>query len=66
MGLETVLAAIDQEIARLNEAKRLLTAQADGIKSSRRRRRPLSAEGRARIAAAQKARWAKIHKASAQ
>jgi len=26
MGLETVLAAIDEEIAKLNEAKRLLTA----------------------------------------
>jgi hypothetical protein len=66
MGLETVLAAIDLEIAMLNEAKHLLTARAGGIKSSRRRRRPLSAEGRARIVAAQKARWAKIHKASAK
>ena len=76
MSLESILAEIDAEIGRLQQAKELLT----GISAKRGpgrpksiatasaptmgRRRRMSAEGRARIAAAQKARWAKLRKAT--
>ena len=78
MSLESILAEIDSEIARLEQAKGLLT----GISTKRgpgrprsvmteaapkkRKRSRMSAEGRAKIAAAQKARWAKARKAAAK
>jgi hypothetical protein len=59
-----IVAGIDQEIARLSEARDLLAGQPNGKK---RRGRPIgsvaktsmSAAGRARLSAAMKARWAK-------
>lgn len=70
MDTSELIANIDDEIARLTEVRALL---ADGVRRGRgrsatpfgyganrpRKRRRMSAEGRARIAAAQKKRWAK-------
>jgi hypothetical protein len=62
MDTTQLLSTIDSEIARLKEARALLAGQ-DGYrpkpKSKRRGPRFLSAEARARIAAAQRKRWAK-------
>lgn len=62
---ERVIAVIDAEIAQLSKVKKLLN---DGLTSQRmvytkRAKRTLSPEGRVRIAAAQKARWAKQKRA---
>jgi hypothetical protein len=76
VGLTGILAEIDQEIARLTQARALLT---DGIVVKRgpgrpkagttvvkpsKKKRNLSPEGRKRIAAAQKARWAAQRRAA--
>jgi hypothetical protein len=82
-----ILAAIDEEIGRLEQVRGLLAGNGDGRGKRGRRaaipatafpfglsavttappkRRKLSAAGRARIAAAQKARWAKLKKANAE
>ncbi len=78
MSLESILAEIDGEIARLQQAKGLLTgipskrgpgrpkSIAGAVAPTKRRRSRMSAEGRARIAAAQKARWAKAKKDAAK
>jgi hypothetical protein len=75
MNIASIVSAIDQEIARLTTARKLLTGSSsgsvDGIVTKRRPGRPKAAvaapkkrtfspEGRARIAAAQKRRWAKV------
>ena len=70
MGTTEIIQTIDAEIARLEKARALLNE--DTTSAARReqsliskstfkaqKRRKISAEGRARIAAAQKARWAK-------
>lgn len=67
MNTAELLSAIDSEIAVLKQARVLLAGQ-DGFRSIRTRTPPrkhhtMSAEGRARIAAAQKARWAKQRRA---
>jgi hypothetical protein len=67
MDTNQIIEAIDAEIARLEEAKHLLGITAVPAKTARKTapakkaagKRTMSAEGRARIAAAQKARWAK-------
>lgn len=61
-----IIAKIDAEIDRLKQAKAILT---DPVTQSPRSgtvapKRQLSAEARAKIAAAQKARWAKAKKAA--
>jgi hypothetical protein len=66
--MKGVLAEIDAEIQKLEQVRAILTGN-DGthgtkVPLSRRKKRQLSPEARARIAAAQKARWAKIKKAS--
>lgn len=73
MDTTTLLASIDEEIALLQQVKQLLTGSG-GMKSRvgrppataftyganrPRKKRVLSAEARARIAAAQRKRWAK-------
>jgi hypothetical protein len=71
MAISSVVQEIEQEIARLQEAKRLLEGGAVGssgrrtaiAKAGARPKRVLSAAGRKAIAAAQKARWAKVRKA---
>jgi hypothetical protein len=69
MNTFEILATIDAELARLEQVRVLLTENPTPLKrgnSSREggnpKRRKMSAEGRARIAAAQKARWAKAKK----
>lgn len=71
MSLDHLLFAIDGEITRLQQARALLagtsTASRDGkpaAPSERRVRRRLSAEARARIAEAQRKRWAAQKKAA--
>jgi hypothetical protein len=75
MSIQTILTQIDAEIARLKEAKSVLTQSttqivarlgkprgADAVVSTKpaKKKRNISAEGRARIAAAQSKRWAKL------
>lgn len=69
-----ILALIDAEIAQLQSSRALIAAAGAGTtkrgpgrpKGSGRKKRNLSPEGRARIAAAVKARWAKQKKAAAK
>ncbi len=61
MNLTDLLSSIDSEIARLQEARALLAVQdRHSATPTKKKRSVMSAEGRARIAAAQKARWAKL------
>jgi hypothetical protein len=69
MQTTEIIAEIDAEISRLQEAKSLLSGivkpapgRPAGATSST--KRVLSPEARARIVAAQKARWAKVRKAA--
>jgi hypothetical protein len=76
MDISQILIHIDDEIARLQKAKVLLTgeqatrnivspqAPEAGKRVATNKKRTMSAEGRARIAAAQKARWAKAKRAA--
>ena len=80
MDTQAIIAALDQEIARLQEVRTLLgsAAKVKGAASIKRgpgrpkkleivttaKKRILSPEAKARIAAAQKARWAKARKAA--
>ncbi|MGA7524630.1 MAG: hypothetical protein WBW84_19425 [Acidobacteriaceae bacterium] len=87
MQTSEILAAIDEEIGRLQQVRDLLadkngrskrsprtaaipaTAFPFGVASATaapKKRRKISAAGRARIAAAQKARWAKLKKAAGE
>ena len=69
MSREQILAAIDQEIGKLQQARKLLQSSGgdklvSGLTgaSKPRKKRVLSPEARQRIAAAQKRRWAKQKK----
>jgi hypothetical protein len=79
MQTTQIIAELDAEIARLQQAKALLngatTKRSPGkpaasmiaaapAATAAPKKRQMSAEGRARIAAAQKARWAKSRKAA--
>ena len=67
MGIESLLASIDTEISRLEEARKLLSGGGSGVgngvakklgrKPGPQKRHNLTPEGRAKIAAAVKARW---------
>jgi hypothetical protein len=64
MTREELVAAIDEEISRLEKVRALLASTGgSGISASfgnrPRKKRVLSADARARIAAAQRRRWAK-------
>jgi hypothetical protein len=63
--LETkqIITELDKEIVRLREARALLAGSSGGTKVSP-KRGPLSAEGKKRIAEAQRKRWAKAKKAA--
>ena len=73
MAMETsaILAAIDAEIQRLQQARTILSGGIVGKRGPGRpngspespKRRQLSPEARAKIAVAQRARWAKAKKA---
>jgi len=74
MAIESIIALIDAEIARLKEVRALLSttssvatriaapkakkAKAAAAPKTRKKRRPLSPEARKRIAEAQRKRWA--------
>jgi hypothetical protein len=71
MSLNDVLSTIDAEIARLQEARALLTGSGKGARSKKsastqvvKAKRTMSAEGRKRIAEAQRKRWAAQKKAA--
>jgi hypothetical protein len=78
MDTTEIIAQIDSEIARLEQAKSLLSGTAATTTAKAKRgpkpkavptpitstKRTLSPEARARIVAAQKARWAKVRKAA--
>jgi hypothetical protein len=61
MDLEAIVQDIDAEISRLEKVRALLTGHTAPLKRGfpPSERPTISAEGRARIAAAQKKRWAK-------
>jgi hypothetical protein len=73
MSHEQILAAIDEEISKLQQVRKLLQSAGgsklvSGLASRNgkpRAKRVLSAEARQRIAAAQKRRWAKQKKEAA-
>jgi hypothetical protein len=68
MEMKGILAEIDAEIQKLEQVRAILTGK-DGHHEAKaaaagRKKRRLSPEARARIAAGQKARWAKMKKAN--
>ena len=66
MDTTHILTALDQEISRLHQARAILAGSTSPSTKSAgfKKRRILSPEARAKIAAAQKARWAKARKAA--
>jgi hypothetical protein len=62
MDLDAIVRDIDAEIGRLEKARALLTGHT--ASGPAKKRKPMSAEGRARIAAGQKKRWAKAKRLS--
>ena len=66
MNTDELIASIDEEIDRLMQVRKLLITGASFQTRGRKRKgkRTLSAEARARIAAAQKKRWAQQKKAA--
>jgi hypothetical protein len=77
MDIKKILAELDAEIARLQQAKALLSGEpvkrspgrpkatsTTTVAPTKKKKRNLTPEGRARIAAAVKARWAKQKKAA--
>ncbi|MGH9588597.1 MAG: hypothetical protein ACRD3F_16760 [Acidobacteriaceae bacterium] len=73
MSHERIVAAIDEEISKLQQVRKLLQSAGGssvvsgltGRGGKPRKKRVLSAEARQRIAAAQKRRWAKQKKEAA-
>jgi hypothetical protein len=76
MNTQEIITQIDSEIARLEQVKSILSGTTATTKAKRgpkpknapipitAKKRFLSPEARARIAAAQKTRWAKVRKAA--
>jgi hypothetical protein len=67
METRQIIVEIDAEIGRLRQARALLGGRETGnglITRRARKKRTMSVEGRARIAAAQRARWAKQKRAA--
>jgi hypothetical protein len=65
MDLKSIITVLDAEIDALGKARAVLTG-AEGLKKTgRRKKRHLSPEGRARIAAAARKRWATQKKSKA-
>ena len=75
MSVQNIITQIDAEIAKLQQARQLLSIDAtvkrgpgrprkNAAQPAEQGKRALSTEARARIAAAQKARWAKAKKAA--
>jgi|HubBroStandDraft_6_1064221.scaffolds.fasta_scaffold20070_5 hypothetical protein len=74
MGSQSILAAIDKEIARLRDVRKVLAKNGKlaepkrvskaGVAAKKKAKRKLSPEARERIAAAQRKRWAAVRKAN--
>jgi hypothetical protein len=66
MTLTDLVSSVDSEIAILQQVRALLAGQDGHVRRGRKpgKKRTMSAEGRARIAAAQRARWAKQKRAA--
>jgi uncharacterized protein (DUF2384 family) len=74
MGSQSIIAAIDKEIARLREVRKVLARNGKvtkpkggskaGVAHKKAVKRKLSPEARERIAAAQRKRWAAARKAN--
>jgi hypothetical protein len=64
MNVKEIIAHIDSEIARLERVKGLLLGTVNVVNIATGKQRILSADARARIAAAQRKRWAKVHAAA--
>jgi len=64
MNTPELLAAIDAEISRLQQARKLLAGSTGTPAATRGGKRVFSAEARARISAAQKKRWAQQKRAA--
>jgi hypothetical protein len=63
LNAKDILVAIEAEIARLQQARELLTGgQSKAQRATGTRRGTMSAAGRASVSAAQKKRWAAIRK----
>jgi hypothetical protein len=63
MDTQHLLEEVEKEIARLQQVADLLRGGTSISHKQRGKRKPMSAEARAKIAAAQKKRWAKQKKA---
>jgi hypothetical protein len=72
MDLKRIVAELDAEISRLQQARKLLTggpvaagkgSRATGVALGGQKRKKMSAAARAKISAAQKKRWAKTKSA---
>jgi hypothetical protein len=59
MSIDNIIASIDSEIGRLEQARALFSADTSKAGSATRKRRKLSPAARKRIAEAQRKRWAK-------
>ena len=57
-----MLAEVEQEIERLQQVAKLLRGDTKPSTKRRGQRKPMNAEARAKISAAQKKRWAKAKK----
>jgi hypothetical protein len=64
MEMRQIIAQLDSEIARLRQARALLSGRSDEFKTTIPTRRILSAEARKKISDAQKKRWAKVRKSA--
>lgn len=70
MHISQIIAGVDEEISRLQRARQILAGGSGGsiasayLENKSRKKRVLSAEARAKIAAAQKRRWAKQKRAA--
>lgn len=64
MNTSELLSSIESEIATLQQVRALLAGHPQHGRKPGRKKRRISAAGRARIAAAQRARWAKLKKAA--
>lgn len=63
MDVRKIVAEIDSEISRLQNARKIIAGLGTGSVTGTTGKRTMSAAGRARIAAAQRLRWSKLKKA---
>jgi len=63
MDFQAIIHSLDEEISRLQQARAILNGTG-AVPATGRKRRHMSAAARARIAAAQRKRWAKVKAAA--